>query len=191
MKETQQFFQVLEKSIKEDSFVKLTLSKPTRKTADLVNVYLREAEIKKEKTLSFTYRFKTNDQVKNYPHEEAIVELDNLLQSSFRVATLFTLEKDVSIRINKKREAEIVYTAPTFSDKLPAHHDKQKVKRASDSAFLFHLGIKDQQGKVIPKMADKYKQINKYLEIIEGLLKSTTLPKKINIVDMVFNLCTL
>jgi SAM-dependent methyltransferase len=184
MKETQQFFQVLEKSIKEDSFVKLTLSKPTRKTADLVNVYLREAEIKKEKTLSFTYRFKTNDQVKNYPHEEAIVELDNLLQSSFRVATLFTLEKDVSIRINKKREAEIVYTAPTFSDKLPAHHDKQKVKRASDSAFLFHLGIKDQQGKVIPKMADKYKQINKYLEIIEGLLKSTTLPKKINIVDM-------
>ncbi|MFQ3215127.1 MAG: hypothetical protein ACI9C9_002673, partial [Marivirga sp.] len=65
MKETQQFFQVLEKSIKEDSFVKLTLSKPTRKTADLVNVYLREAEIKKEKTLSFTYRFKTNDQVKN------------------------------------------------------------------------------------------------------------------------------
>jgi SAM-dependent methyltransferase len=184
MKETQQFFQVLEKSIKEDSFVKLTLSKPTRKTADLVNVYLREAEIKKEKILSFTYRFKTNDQVKNYPHEEAIVELDNLLQSSFRVATLFTLEKDVSIRINKKREAEIVYTAPTFSDKLPAHHDKQKVKRASDSAFLFHLGIKDQQGKVIPKMADKYKQINKYLEIIEGLLKSTTLPKKINIVDM-------
>lgn len=58
------------------------------------------------------------------------------------------------------------------------------MKRATDSEFLFHLGIKDQKGKVIPKMADKYKQINKYLEIIEGLLKSTALPKKINIVDM-------
>jgi SAM-dependent methyltransferase len=184
MRETQQFFQEIEKSIKEDSFVKLTLSKPIRKSADLENVYLREVEIKNEKLISFTYRFKTNDQVKNYPYKEAIEELDNLLQASFRIATLFTLEKDISIRINKKGKASIVNNPPTFSDKLPAHHDKQKVKRSSESEFLFHLGIKDQQGKVIPKMADKYKQINKYLEIIDGLLKSTTLPKKVNIVDM-------
>ena len=33
-------------------------------------------------------------------------------------------------------------------------------------------------------MADKYRQINKYLEIIESLLKSAKLPKQINIVDM-------
>ena len=180
----QQFFQEIEKSTKEDSFVKLTLSKPLSKSADLQNVYLREVEIKKEKMISFNYRFKTNDQVQNYTYEEAIEELDNLLQSSFRIATLFTLEKDTSIRINKKGKASIVNNPPTFSDKLPAHHDKQKVKRASESEFLFHLGIKDKQGNVVPKMADKYKQINKYLEIIDGLLKSTSLPKKINIVDM-------
>ena len=66
MKETQQFFEEIEKSIQEDSFVKLTLSKPLRKSADLENVYLREVEVKNEKLISFTYRFKTNDQVKNY-----------------------------------------------------------------------------------------------------------------------------
>ncbi|WP_375580694.1 SAM-dependent methyltransferase [Marivirga tractuosa] len=180
----QQFFQDIDKSLQQASFVKLTLSKPTRKTADLENVYLREVEIKNEKMISFTYRFKTNDQVKNYSYEEAKVELGNLLQTSFRIGTLFTLEKDIAIRINKKGKATITNNPPTFSDKLPAHHDKQKVKRASESEFLFHLGIKDKHGKVIPKMADKYKQINKYLEIIEGLLKSTALPKKINIVDM-------
>ena len=80
--------------------------------------------------------------------------------------------------------ASITNNPPTFSAKLPAHHDKQKLKRASESEFLFHLGIKDKQGNVIPKMADKYKQINKYLEIIDGLLKTTPLPKKVNIVDM-------
>jgi ribosomal protein L30E len=184
MNETQQFFQELKKAIKEDSFVKLTLSKPTRKTADLENVYLREVEIKNEKKISFTYRYKTNDQVKNYNYEEVKVELGNLLQTSFSIATLFTLEKDTITRINKKGKATITNNPPTFSDKLPVTHDKQKEKRASESEFLFHLGIKDQQGKVIPKMADKYKQINKYLEIIDGLLKSTPLPKKVNIVDM-------
>jgi SAM-dependent methyltransferase len=184
MNELQQFFKEIEESIKQDSFVKLTLSKPIRKSEDLENVYLREVELKKEKMLSFTYRFKTNDQVKNYTLEEAIKELEHQLQNTFRIATLFTLEKDIAIRINKKGKASTTNNPPTFSDKLPVDHDKQKVKRAFDSEFLFHLGIKDQHGKVIPKMADKYKQINKYLEIIEGLLKSTALPKKINIVDM-------
>ena len=33
-------------------------------------------------------------------------------------------------------------------------------------------------------MADKYRQINKYLEIIEGLITSVSLPETINIVDM-------
>lgn len=184
MNKLQQFFQEIEESIKQDSFVKLTLSKPIRKSADLENVYLREVELKKEKMISFTYRFKTNDQVKNYSFDGAITELEYHLQNSFRIATLFTLEKDIAIRFNKKGKANISNNPPTFSDKLPADHDKQKVKRAAGSEFLYHLGIKDQQGKVIPKMADKYKQINKYLEIIEGLLKSTPLPKQINIVDM-------
>ncbi|WP_296618515.1 SAM-dependent methyltransferase [Marivirga sp.] len=184
MNDTQQFFQELKKSIKEDSFVKLTISKPIRKSADLENVYLREVEIKNEKLISFTYRFKTNDQVKNYTLKEAVEELEQLLQNSFRIVTLFTLEKDIAIRFNKKGKATITNNPPTFNDKLPVDHDKQKVKRASESEFLFHLGIKDKQGNVIPKMADKFRQINKYLEIIDGLLKSTDLPKKINIVDM-------
>lgn len=184
MNDTQHFYKEIEKSIKEDSFVKLTLSKPIRKSGDLENVYLREVEIKNEKMISFTYRSKTNDQVKNYTFEESINELEHLLLNSFRIATLFTLEKDIAIRYNKKGKATITNNPPSFSNKLPVDHDKQKVKRASDSEFLFHLGIKDKHGKVIPKMADKYKQINKYLEIIDDLLKSTTLPKKINIVDM-------
>jgi tRNA A58 N-methylase Trm61 len=46
------------------------------------------------------------------------------------------------------------------------------------------LGITDKDGVVIPKMADKYRQINKYLEIIESLIKNTDLPKTIAVVDM-------
>lgn len=136
MNELQQFFQEIEESIKQDSFVKLTLSKPIRKSEDLENVYLREVELKKEKMISFTYRFKTNDKVKNYTFEAAIKELEHLLQNTFRIATLFTLEKDIAIRINKKGKASITNNPPTFSDKLPVDHDKQKVKRASDSVVF-------------------------------------------------------
>jgi protein-L-isoaspartate O-methyltransferase len=46
------------------------------------------------------------------------------------------------------------------------------------------LGVTDGEGNVIPKMADKFRQINKYLEIIESLIKNADLPEKISIVDM-------
>lgn len=49
MNEIQHFFQEIEEFIKQDSFVKLTLSKPIRKSEDLENVYLREVELKKRK----------------------------------------------------------------------------------------------------------------------------------------------
>lgn len=184
MEAKQQFYQAFEQALTEDQFVKLTLSKPISKSEELVNVYLREVALKNEKMISFTYRYKTNDQVKNYPLDEAITELEQLLPNSFRMATLFTLEKDLMLRFNKKRKGSIAEQAPTYSDKLPVHHDKQKVKRAEESPYLYELGIMDKSGKLIPKMADKYRQINKYLEIIEGLIDSASLPNKINIVDM-------
>ena len=34
--------------------------------------------------------------------------------------------------------------------------------------YLQYLGITDKENNVIPKMADKFRQINKYLEIMEN-----------------------
>ena len=178
------FLEQTKNSIEKSMFVKLTLSKPPKKTADLINVYVRQVTIKNEVKYSFTYRYKTNDQVKNYFLEEMISEIENLLSESFRMATLFSLEEDLMLQINKKGKVSTRINHPTFSDKLPDVHDHQKTKRSENSPYLMHLGVTDKDGKVIPKMADKYKQINKYLEIIDGLLKSTKLPKKINLVDM-------
>ena len=184
MSEIKRFFEEIEASIQNDTLVKLTLSKPPKKTADLINVYVRQVVIKNQKKFSFNYRYKTNDQVKNYSFDEALTELESLIGESFKLATLFTLSDNFELKINKKGKISVRKTAPTFSNKLPEVHDNQKKKRASKSEFLFHLGISDADGNVIPKMADKFKQINKYLEIIDGLIKSTNLPKKVNIVDM-------
>ena len=71
MNELAPFFEKLDKSYTEDTFVKITLSKPAYKSDGLHNVYVRIATIKGERLLSFTYHYQTNDQVKNYTLEEA------------------------------------------------------------------------------------------------------------------------
>jgi SAM-dependent methyltransferase len=178
------FFEEIEASLERDDFVKITFSKPLRKQNDLQNVYVRLIKIKNESYLSYTYRYKTNDQVKNYTFIESQNIIADLLQNYFRFATLFTLKKDVQIFVSKKKKITIKNTHPSFKNKLPETHNKQKEKRIEKSEFLFHLGISDKDENIIPKMADKFRQINKYLEIIENLIQTTELPKQVKIVDM-------
>jgi hypothetical protein len=185
MKELIELIDIIKKSIQEKSFVKITLSKPKDKNASLTNVYIRPVLIKDNLQLSFLYRNKTNDQTKNHLVENGILELENLLTNNFFFATVFTTENDFTIQTSKSGTPTLLKNKASFPEKESLEHDRQKIKRAtSGDQYLTLLGINDKEGKLIPKMADKYRQINKYLEIIEGLVSTVSLPEKINIVDM-------
>ena len=178
------FFERLDKSYNDNTFVKITLSKPAYKSDGLHNVYIRLVTIKDQLTFSFTYHYQTNDQVKNYSLEEAKNILSELLNQKFRIAILFTLEEDFTIQFSKKGKVSTRIAPPSFKNKPPETHDNPKKRRAELGKYLNLLGVTDENGTVIPKMADKFRQINKYLEIIENLIKNADLPSAVNIVDM-------
>lgn len=184
MNELTLFFEKLTASFNNNSFIKITLSKPAFKSDGLLNLYIRLVEIKNEFVFSCTYHYQTNDQVKNYTLEETKSVLSELLNQKFKIAILFTLEEDFTLQFSKKGKASTRITAPSFEKKPPESHDKPKAGRAKLGKYLQLLGVTDETGAVIPKMADKFKQINKYLEIIDSLLKNTELQKKIRVVDM-------
>lgn len=160
------------------------MSKPLRKNEGLRNIYVRLILVKDVLKLSFTYHYKTNDQVKNYSVTEGIEVLQEQLISTFRTAVVFTLREDLQVFISKKKAISYKNIAPSFSSKPPVTHDKPKEKRAELGQYLHYLGVTDKENNVIPKMADKFRQINKYLEIMENLIANAKLPKKIQIVDM-------
>lgn len=184
MSEFNTFSEVIQTSIAADDFVKITLSKPLRKNDGLRNIYVRLVLIKEELKMSFTYHYKTNDQVKNFGISEGIKELQNFLLTTFRTAVVFTLREDLQVFVSKKKVVSFKKGAPSFTNKPPVTHDKPKEKRAEMGAYLRYLGVTDSNNNVIPKMADKFRQINKYLEIMEGLICNAKLPKQVKIVDM-------
>ncbi|MEN8890586.1 MAG: SAM-dependent methyltransferase [Wenyingzhuangia sp.] len=184
MEELKSLFQEIYNSIAKDTFVKITLSKPIRKNEGLRNVYIRLVNLQGKQKLQFTYRNKTNDVVKNFSKDEAFEHLEEMLLQTFRLGVLFTLSDDIQVFVSKKKLVTLKKVAPSFTNKLPDSHDRPKEKRAANKDYLYHLGITDKEGNVIPKMSDKYRQINKYLEIIENLINGVKLPKKIQIVDM-------
>lgn len=180
----EEFIGCLKEALEKGSFVKLTLSKTYKKDADLKNVYIRLIELKGEQTLSFLYRYQTNDQTKNYAFSEAYELLNKLLVEDFRIGTLITKEGNVICQMNKKRKAAIRKEATSHVAEPSLAHDKPKVKRPTDRPYLFHLGVTNENGEVIPKMADKYRQISKYIEVLSGLIKEQELPSPLHVVDM-------
>ena len=119
MIEFKEFFKALEQSVVNDEFVKLTLSKPTRKSEGLLNVYMRLKMIEGKETFEFKYRYDSNNEYKQFSLKEAIVELEMLLIASFRTGTLFTLSYDLLVMVSKKKNVSYRDTAPSFKNKLP------------------------------------------------------------------------
>lgn len=177
-------WETFENSVERDDFVKFTLSKPLRKSEELQNVYIRLIYIKNQPTYSFTYRYKTRDEVKNYNFEEAKKHISELLENQFRAATFFCLQEDLMVFVSKKKLISFKTVPATFSHKPPEVHDRPKEKKVETAPYLVELGIMTASGDLIPKMADKYRQINKFLEIVEAQIKETTLPQSLHIVDM-------
>ncbi len=86
-------------------------------------------------------------------------------------------------RETKKPSNQLAVDAPTLYD---LNHDRKKnVLINMDSAFLKALKVTTVEGKPRSGMTDKYKQINKFVEIIDNLMtKVIASTNKLNIVDM-------
>lgn len=166
--------------------VKGTLSKPTASASEgLKNIYLRPVSLKSGPRIAFTYRYKTRDEVKNFIAEEAVQQLESLLGSAFSNADLFTTEADISLSFSKNNRAVFSQKPPANTAPPDTRHDREKRRLLDPAAPWLHaLGIANKQGQVLPTAQDKWKQINKYLEIIESLLRAHPLPPDAHIADM-------
>ncbi len=181
-----QFIQRLRESIENGAFVKLTLSKPGGKDKDFRNVYGRLIERKGEEAMSFTLRYATRDEVRNHPVHESLPIVALWLGEDFLNGDLFTLEEDVSIQFSKKRKARIFFRPPSQKEKPSKKHNRQKqyLIEAKDNPYLHPMGISSASGNILTAGQAKFRQINKYIEIIDSLLQQHPLPKDPHIVDM-------
>lgn len=184
-KEVFDFTQKIEQHISTGSFIKLTLSKHIGPEKTLQNIYARLVNIKSKTKISFTFRHQTKDIVKNHSVDEAIAMIGLWLGNDFLNGDLFSLEEDVSILFNKKRKARLVFKKPIQTKVVSKSHDKNKKRYLSESAnYLHQMGIANAKGRIVKSGQRKFKQINKYIEIIDSLIKESNLPNDPHIVDM-------
>ncbi len=180
-----QFLESISKSISNKTFVKLTLSRPKNKT-DLKNVYCKLSFIKEKLHLTFVFRHLTKDITKNFLIDESMVQLEQLLGDVFFEGHLFTTVKDISIQFFRNKAAVIKEKKPSFSEQLPLSHDREKNRIISTegNVYLKDLSVLTANGDVRKDKTDKFRQINKFVELISPFFEKPDKTRSINIVDM-------
>ncbi|HIJ80055.1 MAG TPA: SAM-dependent methyltransferase, partial [Deltaproteobacteria bacterium] len=121
------------------------------------------------------------------PLAQGIAALKELFAVSFDNFHLQTLTEDIQLTITKKGKCNLQRGKASAQRLIePQEHDRAK-ERFLDLArpFLVELKVTDRQHKLIPAMARKWKQINKFIEVIDHALAASQLNRQqdIRVVD--------
>jgi SAM-dependent methyltransferase len=179
------FIERVEHALEGGTFVKLVLAKPRAAGADLVRVSVRPVSLKGGAQLSFVHTHTTRDVTKNLPRAEALAQISALIGAVFGHAHLFTTTDAVQLMISKKGRATIVRGQPSSPAAAPAHDREKHRWLTLDRPFLTELGVTNAQHQLVPAMARKWKQINKFIEVLDHALASAALKTapRVDVVD--------
>lgn len=164
-----------------------TFSQVRRKDPELpVKVIVKPIQLKGELYYQFSSFVGPKVLHDNLAPEEAAARMSPLLTEHFRQALLQTAEADYHILISKKGKVGILKKPPTKKPATELSHNRKKnyvIEEGSPVPFLVELGIMNTEGKVLAKKYDKFRQINRFVEMIADVVPHLAQDRTLNIVD--------
>ncbi len=172
------FLALVRTAIEHGTLVKLTLGKPLP-GADptLRNLFIRPVALKTGPQLCFLWRHATRDITKNHPPAEAIAEIATLLAGTFGDGHLFTPLQTAQLQTHPDGQQKVrIKTADTAPAPVATSHDRTKSHTLpADAAWLRALNVTNDRGQPREGMAAKFRQIQKFTELLQSLLNESGL----------------
>ena len=180
------------------TFESVVLSKPRDGLTDPKAIRVRRIGLGGEPALSFVQSHGTRDVTRNHGIDEGVAALATWLDAGaaagFAHATLHAADGDLQLRISRKGQHTLRRLArarapPPAVDEVGdgvgdeagddeaaltprlAAHDRVRERRLPlDLPCLVELGITDASHRLVPSMARKWRQIDKFLEVLDSAL---------------------
>ncbi len=175
------------RSLRQETFVKMTLGNYKGADPHLQKLLLRLIETKKGRRVFFLYRYDTRDTAKNHDYDESVRTVRETLGRDFFSGHLFTTENDFQLDVGRRGKSRLNRARATFKTKPKLEHDREKRRFVNpESFYLRALGVTTDRGEIRDKQQDKWKQINKFVETLASLFDKSALRdrKALSIVDM-------
>lgn len=170
--------------VNEEKLQYAVLSSPREKTAPQ-KISIRPFNENNHIVYQFSYYYPQKVLHENYdsPKVQEVI-LQNL--QNYKQALFCSSVHDYQILINKKSEATILKKPPTKSSLKMASHNRQKnycLQEGDKIPFLIELGVQSASGKIIAQKYDKFRQINRFLEMVQDILPNLPKDRPIRMID--------
>lgn len=152
---------------------KIVLSKPEKKSQEIqkVNILLKENFYQAEK---YT---KTQVFHENIKADEIAIRIVELLAASFSQLNAWSTDAEFQIMVSKKGKVSFKKKLLKASEARPEErreHNRKKnylLKEGEVIEPLVDMGIFTKEGRVVASMQDKYRQINRFVEIVDDEIR--------------------
>jgi hypothetical protein len=156
----------------EEGLARAVLSKP-RRESPYSKVTVRPVLVDGQLRYQFEYRQGDKATHANLPPGEAEHELAGLIHRDFRQALLQTPAHDYQVLDGKK-----VLRRPPTAKPTGLQHDRRKrrlLEEGQPIPFLVELGVMTSEGKVRAQQYGKFRQVNRFLELVDDVLPQRAL----------------
>lgn len=156
---------------RDGELVKMIFSNKRRKSDEVSKVLIRPVKISGEIKYQVEYSFEKKVTHENLAQSQAVALAIRLVEDSFKQVNIFTLSEDIQVLASKPDRPKIS-TKPATKGLPSLEHNKKKNYAIQDGKpvdFLVRLGVMEPSGKVVDRFYSKFRQINRYLEIVDDV----------------------
>lgn len=179
--------EVLSYVIENQILTKLTLSKPTDEK--IIRATGRLTQIKGKIYLTLE-RFYTDGKAihQNIPAEEAAQTVARLIPDQFQALNIQTPNGNCEVKVSKKGRVTVLDRIKrSAAAPVALEHNRKKQYIIPDDEpvdFLMALGVQDEKGRIFDKKRSKFRQINRFLELVADVEGSIISGEELYILDL-------
>lgn len=170
----------------EGTLISATLSQ-RRKAGDTsyTKVVVKPVELKKSLHYQLAYYYANKVTHENIEASSIEERMMALFEDTFRQGLLCAVDADYQVLISKKYKVSILKKSPSKKPGALSHNRRKQyiLEEGTPVPFLVELGIMNADGKVFAKKYDKFRQINRFLEMVQDIIPDLPEDRPLTIVD--------
>lgn len=167
----------LSESLLSGSCLLLVLSQPSLEhPTPFARVSVRPVTLRRQLLFQFTYHYPQRVTHENLDGHAATLRVRELFPGSFLQAALFACDADTTFHVKANGQLRVKSGPPTKRS-VPTEHNRSKeylIPPDVPCPFLAELGVMTAEGQVRAARYHKFRQINRFLELVEDVMPALT-----------------
>lgn len=155
-----------------ESLIKLVFGGIRKKSLPYQKVIIRPILLGGQINYQIEYHFEKKVTHENVDRIQCIERITRFVEEDFKQINIFSTDADYQVLASKPETPKILKKPPTQKQKSLDHNRTKQyiIPNGVPCDFLIRLGVMDEKGQVFQKHYAKFRQINRFLEIVEDVL---------------------